>query len=57
MFSKPSLLPVTPWIIISDPPSKAGQNFSYCTFSSLLSLAFLLPYYSIQRPDFYSEFC
>ena len=42
MYPEPSsLLPVTPWVIISDPLSKAAQNFSYCTFSSL----FLLPFY------------
>ena len=57
MFPEPSsLLPVTAWIIVSDPLGKAAQIFSYCTFSSPLPLAILLPYYSIQGPDFYSEF-
>jgi len=32
------------------------QIFSYCTFSSPLSLAALVSYYIIQNPDFYSEF-
>ena len=47
-----SVLPVTLWIIVSDPLRKATQSFSYCTFSSLLPLAILLPYYSIQGPGF-----
>ena len=57
MFTEPSsLLPATPWIIVSDTPGNAAQIFSYCTFSSPLPLAVLLPNYSIQGPDFYSEF-
>ena len=57
MFPEPSsLLPVTPWIIVSDLPGKAAQIFSYCTFSSPLLLALLHPYYGIQGPEFYSEF-
>jgi len=51
-----SLLPVTPSIIVSDPLGKVAQIFSYCTFSSPLPLAVLLPYYSTQGPEFYSEF-
>ena len=57
MYPEPSsLLPVTPWIIFSDPPGKAVQIFSYYKFFSPLPSAVLLPYYSIQGTDFYSEF-
>ena len=51
-----SLLPVTPWIIVPDPPDKAAKIFSCFTFSSPLPLAVYLTYFSIQGPDFYSEF-
>ena len=57
MSPKPSLLrPVTHWLIVSDPLCNVVQIFLNCTFSSPLPLAFLLPYYIIQGPDFYSEF-
>jgi len=49
MFPEPSWLPVIPL-------GKAAQIFSYFTFSSPLTLAVLLPFYTIQDPDFYSEF-
>ncbi len=55
--NKKCVLPVTPWIIVSNPLRNAAQIFSYCAFSSSLPFTVLLPYYSIQGPDFYSELC
>jgi hypothetical protein len=53
MFPEPSSwLPVIPWINVLVPPGKAAQIFSYCTFSSPLPLAVLLPYYGIQDTNF-----
>ena len=53
MHPEPSfLLPVTSWIIVSDPIVNAAQIFSYFTFFSPLLLAVLLPYYSIRDPEF-----
>jgi len=57
MFPTPSsLLSVTPLIIVSVPLGKAAQIFSYCMFSLPLLLVIFLSYYSIQGPEFYSDF-
>ena len=51
-----SLLPVTPWIIVSVPLGKAAQIYTYFTFYSPLPEVVFFLIIVFRVPIFYSEF-